>query len=62
MAYLTRGKVLSSKLQSELRRLLPSFIALGFDQHAIAESKEGKTVTMGELQTIEHLAQYGRPL
>jgi len=45
-----------------MSRLLSPYIALGFDQHMIAESKEEKTITMGELQTIEHLAKYGRPL
>jgi hypothetical protein len=37
-------------------------MALGFDHHAIANAQERRTVTMGELQSIKHLVQYGRPL
>lgn len=51
--------VASLKLIREMARLLPPYMALGFDHHAIANSR---TVTIGELQSIKHLAQYGRPL
>jgi len=45
-----------------MARLLPPYVALGFDHHAIANAQEPRAVTMGELQSIKHLAQYGRPL
>jgi len=52
----------SLRLKLELARLLPPYIALGFDQRMIAKNRATVTVSMGDLRTIEHLAQYGRPL
>ena len=53
--------VLSLRWKREIR-LLPPYVALGFDQHMIANRQTPRTVTMGELQSIKHLSQYGRPL
>jgi hypothetical protein len=40
--------------------MLPPYVTLGFDQHAIGN--QPRIVTMGELQSIKHLSKYGRPL
>ena len=47
------------KLQQELRWLVPPYIALDFDQHAIAMDGTQINFRVGSFQTIEHLA---RPL
>jgi len=54
--------VASLKLIREMARLLPPYMALGFDHHAIANAQKPQTVTIGKLQSVKHLAQYGRPL
>ena len=53
---------LSLKLRKELRRLVPPYIALDFDQHAILRNGTETDFRMGTFETVEHLAQYGRPL
>jgi hypothetical protein len=53
---------LSLKLRKELSRLVPPYIALDFDQHAIARKQTATNFRVGAFQAIEHLAQYGRPL
>jgi hypothetical protein len=42
--------------------ILPPYIAVGFDQIVISEDRDGVAVKMGELQSMKHLAKYGRPL
>ena len=37
------------------------YIDLGFDQRAIAKSR-AVSVRMGDMETIEFLSQYGRPM
>jgi hypothetical protein len=54
--------VISLRLKTEIMSLLPPYIALGFDQNAIAGNQTPKHVTVAQLQTLEHLSQYGRPL
>lgn len=62
-AYMPQPRtVLSLRLKDELKRLLPPYIALDFDQNMTAESQEPHCVTVEELQTLRHLARYGRPL
>jgi hypothetical protein len=41
---------------------VPPFIALDFDQHVIAKKRTVVNLQVGDFETIEHLAQYGRPL
>ncbi len=60
--WLIHKPVSSLKLIREMARLLPPYMALGFDHHAIANAQKPLTVTIGEIQSIKHLAQYGRPL
>jgi hypothetical protein len=60
--YLTEEIVLSLRLKAELARLLPPYIDLGFDQQAIAMGREVVSIRMGEMQTIEFLCRYGRPM
>ena len=50
------------QLKQGVARLLPPYIDLGFDQRAIAKSKAPVTVRMGDMETIEFLSQYGRPM
>jgi len=52
----------STRLRKEGIRLLPPYIAMGFDQIAIYEDRDGVIVKMGELQSIKHLTKYGRPM
>ena len=40
---------------------LPYF-ALGFDQHMIDKNRQKVAVRMGDLQLVERLCRYGRPL
>lgn len=54
--------VLSLRMTQELAHLLRPYLALGFDQHMIAKCQAETTVRMGELRSIKHLAQFGRPL
>ena len=54
--------VLSLRLRMELECLLEPYLALGFDQNMICEKRPLVTVTMGYLQSIEHLSRYGRPM
>jgi len=35
---------------------------VGFDQIVISEVRDGVAVKMGDLQSIKHLAKYGRPM
>lgn len=56
------SKQLSLKLKMELARLLPPYIDLGFDQRVIALGRVVVSVRMGEMQTIEFLSRYGRPM
>jgi hypothetical protein len=41
--------------------LLPPYFALGFDQNIVHREKR-KSVTAGELRSLKHLCDYGRPL
>ena len=50
--------VRSPRLSKEMRQLLPPYIALDFDNQGLPEV----TVTIGKLQSLMHLASYGRPL
>jgi hypothetical protein len=59
---LTEEIELSLKLKRELATLLPPYIDLGFDQQAIAMGRAVVSVRMGEMQTIEFLSRYGRPM
>jgi hypothetical protein len=54
--------VLSLKLRQELSRLVPPYIALDFDQHAIAQGRTKTNFRIGDFETIKHLARFGRPL
>ncbi|KIL60391.1 hypothetical protein M378DRAFT_26527 [Amanita muscaria Koide BX008] len=56
------GNTNSLRLRDEIVELLPPYIGLGFDQHEIYKEKKEIITTMDHFQTIEHLAQYGRPL
>lgn len=60
--YLIQYTVPSLRLRQELERLLEPYIALGFDQNVICENRPLVTVTMGYLQSVEHLSRYGRPM
>jgi hypothetical protein len=53
--------VLSLRLGNELRKLLLLYIALDFDQNVLKGQQE-ITATIGELQSLEHLATYGCPM
>jgi hypothetical protein len=46
----------------EMAHLPSPYISLGFDQRAIANDGAAVSVSMGKMQTIEFLSQYGRPL
>jgi hypothetical protein len=60
---LTAALVLSLSLRNERAHLLYPYIDLGFDQRVIAKSKSGQvSVLMRDMQTIQFLSQYGRPL
>jgi hypothetical protein len=59
---LYQGTAHSLKLSCELKTLSPPFIALGFDQHMIADSRVVESIIIGELQSLEHCCKYGRPL
>ena len=48
----------SLRLAKEMRKLLPPYIALDFDNKGLPEV----TATIGKLQSLTHLASYGRPL
>jgi hypothetical protein len=52
--------VLSLRLSKEMRTFLPPYIALDFDQHV--HKGQEVTATIGSLQSIGHLATYGRPM
>ncbi|KAM6495125.1 hypothetical protein JOM56_009748 [Amanita muscaria] len=52
----------SFRLVTEIAQLLPPYITLGFDQYHVHKEEKEITARMGDFQTIEHLAQYGRPL
>ncbi|KAF8328823.1 uncharacterized protein EI90DRAFT_3063695 [Cantharellus anzutake] len=54
--------VTSLRLIAELRRFDLPYFALGFDQYAIEQAKAPTLVKMGDLETIKHISQYGRPL
>jgi hypothetical protein len=53
--------VLSLRLGNELRQLPAPYIALDFDQN-VCKGQLDVTATIGELQSLEHLASYGRPM
>lgn len=53
--------VVSLRLGNELKKLLAPYIALGFDQNASKDQPE-VTATIGEFQSLEHIASYGRPM
>jgi hypothetical protein len=55
-------QVLSLRLKEELSKLAAPYIALDFDQHAIAQDRIHKNVRVAEFETFEHHAKYGRPL
>jgi hypothetical protein len=59
---LTEAIVLSLQLKGELAQLLTPYIDLGFDQRAIAMGRAVVSVRMGDMQAIEFLSQYGRPM
>ena len=59
---LTEELAHSLQLKGELNRLLPPYIDLGFDQQAIARSEEPVRLRMGDMETIEFISQYGRPM
>lgn len=50
------------RAKGEVSSLLPPYVAVGFDQHLINKNRAKTTVRMGYLQSIDHLAEYGRPL
>jgi hypothetical protein len=56
-----RITVLSFRLNTELRILLAPYIALDFDQN-VSKGPFPATATIDELQSLEHLAIYGRPM
>ncbi|EDR00639.1 uncharacterized protein LACBIDRAFT_313129 [Laccaria bicolor S238N-H82] len=60
--WLMEKAVHSLRHRLELAQLLPPYIVLSFDQRVIAKNQAAVSVSMGHLQTIEHLAQCGRPL
>ena len=45
----------------ELDQLL-TYVALGFDHKMVAKNRATVKSPMQDLQTLEHLSQYGRPL
>ncbi|KIM80231.1 hypothetical protein PILCRDRAFT_9777 [Piloderma croceum F 1598] len=52
----------SLRLGEDLQKLLaPPYIALDFDQNVFKGQPEA-TATIGQLQSLEHLASYGRPM
>lgn len=57
-----RQLVRSLRLHDEVQGLPLPYVALGFDQNAIFTVQAPIKVTMGYLQSIEHLATYGRPM
>ena len=54
--------VCSLRLRSELTKLVPPYIAIGFDQNAIFTNKAPARVNMGTLHSIKHLSLYGLPM
>jgi hypothetical protein len=54
--------VLSLQLKTEMAQLLPPYISLGFDQRVITKGGAAVSISMGTMQTIKFLSQYGRPL
>ncbi|KAF8343352.1 hypothetical protein F5887DRAFT_1212486 [Amanita rubescens] len=56
------GNMSGLQLISEVARLLTPYFDLGFDQRAIATSNAQVSVSMGDMQTIEFISQYGRPM
>ena len=58
---LTEVIVISFRLKEEVARLPTPYIDVGFDQRAIAKSR-AVSVRMGDMETIEFLSQYGRPM
>ena len=59
---LTHNAGLSLKLRQELSRLVPPYIALDFDQQVITRDQTQADIRIRDFQSIQHLAQYGRPL
>ena len=51
----------SLRLVKEVQTLIPPYIGLDFDQN-VRKGLQEVTATIGELQSLEHLATYGRPL
>ena len=49
-------------LKRQIARLLTPYIDLGFDHRAIAKSRAPVTIRMGDMETIEFISQYGRPM
>jgi hypothetical protein len=45
---------------AELTRLLTPYFDLGFDQRVMATNSAPVSVSMGDMQTIEFISQYGR--
>ena len=56
------GTVNSLRLKSEMKRLILPYFALGFDQHMISRGRRALSATIGELQSLEHVCEFGRPL
>lgn len=53
---------LSLKLRQEMMQLVSPYVALDFDQQIIANGGTLVDIPFKRLETIEHAAQYGRPL
>jgi hypothetical protein len=51
----------SLRLKGELKRFLLPYFALGFDQH-VANGPRDVCVALDELQSLEHICKFGRPL
>jgi hypothetical protein len=50
------------KLRDESSELIPPYIALGFDQHAIARAQGIENCPVEDFETIDRLSYYGRPM
>jgi hypothetical protein len=59
---LTVQQELSLKLKQEHSKLVPPYIALDFDQHAISQDRITGGIHVADFETMKHLVKYGRPL
>lgn len=53
--------MLSLRLEKELRQFVAPYVALDFDQN-VPKGRQEVTVKIVDLQSLEHLACYGRPM